>query len=132
MGACNMIGDVFSNAFEPLMVQVLRNEWGFRGVVSTDQAAWGMQTGNAGKIGPTKYWLKTKAILRGGTDFWLDFQLGTIKTPSVTSDADIFFLQRAAKNMLYTDANAYVIPATTNITGTENDSPMGILMTEIM
>lgn len=131
MGACNMIGDVFCNDYEPLMVQVLRNEWGFRGLVSTDQCAWGFQSQN-GNFGPTYYWLQTDALLRGGTDFWLDFQIDNLKRPSTVSDADIYYLQRAAKNILYTDANAYVIPATTNITGSDNNSLSGKFWTEVM
>ena len=131
MGACNMIGDVFCNDYEPLMVQVLRNEWGFRGIVSTDQCSWGLQTGKAGTVGPTYYWTQTDAMLRGGTDFWLDFQIDDLKKPSTFSDADIYYLMRAAKDILYTDANAYVIPATTNITGSSNDGIMGYIIQDL-
>lgn len=110
MGGCNMIGDVFCNASVALNDEVLRNEWGFRGQVSTDQSGWGMQTNVGDYVGPTGYWLHTDAIIRGGTDNWLDFKIGNLKMPSTATDADIFYLQKAAKNILFTEANAYVIP----------------------
>ncbi len=120
MGACNMIGDVFANDYEPLMVEVLRNEWGFRGQVSSDQCMWGVQYNPGDSVGITDYWLHSDALLRGGSDFWLSIpvaQSNVLTYPSAKTDADIYYMQRAAKNILYTHANAYVIPLTTeNVT----------------
>ena len=120
MDACNMIGDVFSNDYEPLNDEVLRNEWGFRGQVSADQCGWGIQMYPGNYVGFTKYWLYSDAFIRGGSDFWLDIkdiQGNPFKYPSASSDADIYYLQRAAKNILYTEANSYVIPSDASFMG---------------
>ncbi len=121
MGACNMIGDVFSNDYEPLMVQVLRNEWGFRGQVSADQCGWGIQYDLNDYFGFTQYWLKSDAFIRGGSDFWLDMKglqgNDLLKAANATSDADIYYLQRSAKNILYTEANSYVVPSDASFLG---------------
>ncbi|MEE1353638.1 MAG: glycoside hydrolase family 3 N-terminal domain-containing protein, partial [Acutalibacteraceae bacterium] len=114
MDACNMIGDVFTSDYEPLNDEVLRNEWSFRGQVSTDACNWGIQTDPSNYIGITDYWVHSDALLRGGTDFWLDtiyVQGNALKYPSVRTNADIYYLRRACKNILYTEANAYVIPS---------------------
>lgn len=97
MGACNMVGDVFANANEHLMTEVLRNEWGFNGLVSTDQCG-----------SPADYWYKsTRSLLRAGTDYWLDYQMipnkKALKNPSST---DIYYMQRATKHILYTLVNS--------------------------
>ncbi len=49
------------------------------------------------------------AAVRAGQDLWLG--MGTTKS-SQDSDADIYYLQRAAKNILYTQANAQLIEVT--------------------
>lgn len=95
MGSCNMVGDVFSNAYEPLMTQVLRNEWGFNGLVSTDY-----------NQSPARYWYYTRPILRAGTDFWLDYRIGERKVLENPTSADIYYMQRAAKHILYTLATS--------------------------
>lgn len=116
MGACNMVGDVFANAYEPLMTQVLRNEWGFNGIVSTDQCG-----------SPADYWYSsTRSLLRAGTDYWLDYQMipnkKALKNPSST---DIYYMQRAAKHILYTVVNsAYMkikIPSVSNMINAAKD-----------
>jgi len=109
-----MIADVCTNDYEPLNDEVLRNEWSFRGQVSTDACNWGIQTDPSNYIGITDYWVHSDALLRGGTDFWLDtiyVQGNALKYPSVRTNADIYYLRRACKNILYTEANAYVIPS---------------------
>lgn len=114
MDGCNMIGDVFTDDYEPLNDEVLRNEWGFRGQVASDQCGWGIQSDPNNYVGFTGYWLKSNAFIRGGSDYWLDIkdiQGNPLKYPSAKTDADIYYLQRAAKNILYTEANAYVIPS---------------------
>lgn len=114
MDGCNMVGDVWTNDYEPLNDEVLRNEWGFRGQVSADQCGWGIQYDISNYFGFTDYWLHSDAFVRGGSDFWLDIkdiQGNPLKYPSANTDADIYFLQQSCKNILYTEANAYVIPS---------------------
>ena len=94
MNSMNYVGDVYAGGHVGLINNVLRGEWGFRGSVLTD-----MDEG--GEI------RSINACLRAGTDKWLSF--GTMEYPSTSTDADIYYLQRAAKNILYTDANAVTI-----------------------
>lgn len=96
MSSMNYVGDEYSSACEELLTEVLRNEWGFRGMVLTDVAENAYATDCA------------DGAIRAGTDFWLamgDFEIST------DSDADIYYLQRVAKNILYAEANAQVIKA---------------------
>lgn len=101
MAACNFVGDVWTAANPHLMTEVLRNEWGFMGMSCTDMSGDPIQY---------KQWTAGDAILRGGTDMWLGL-MPDVKKISSSSDADIYYLQRAAKHILYTEANAVVIPA---------------------
>lgn len=101
MAACNFIGDVWTAANPHLMIEVLRNEWDFQGMACTDMS---------GDPIIYKQWTAGDAILRGGTDLWLGL-FPDVKKISSDSDADIYYLQRAAKHILYTEANSVVIPA---------------------
>ena len=96
MSSMNYIGDVYSSACGELLTEVLRNEWGFRGMVLTDVAEDKYATDCA------------DAAIRAGTDFWL--AMGDFKF-STETDADIYYLQRVAKNILYAETNAQVIKA---------------------
>lgn len=89
MTSMNFIGDVYAGADEGLLTEVLRNEWGFRGKVVTD-----MDDGNVKAC--------ADAAMRAGLDAWLSISTVNIKSDS---DADIYYLQRAAHNSLYTLAN---------------------------
>jgi hypothetical protein len=71
---------------------VLRGEWGFRGKSLTD-----MDERNEGSIG-------FDACLRAGTDAWLSIY--GIEKPAKITSAEIYYLQRAAKNILYAEANS--------------------------
>ena len=94
MNSMCYVGDTYAGAHVGLINNVLRNEWGFRGCVITDMD----EGGDIRSI---------DACLRAGTDKWLSF--GTMKYPSIETDADIYYLQRAAKNILYTEANSVTI-----------------------
>jgi beta-glucosidase len=98
MSAMNYIGDVYVSASEELCTEVLRNEWGFRGTVLTDATEGAYMTQSA------------PLAVRAGTDSWL--AMGNLVVPSET-DADIYYLQRLAKNILFTYTNAQVIKADT-------------------
>jgi beta-glucosidase len=96
MTSMNYIGDIYTSASEPLCTQILRNEWGMRGMVLTDAAQGAYVT----KCEPR--------AIRVGTDSWLN--LGNLEVRTATN-ADIYYVQRAAKDILYTYANAQVIKA---------------------
>lgn len=96
MSSMNYIGDVYTTASEALCTEVLRNEWGFRGAILTDVAEGSYATDCA------------DAAIRAGTDFWL--AMGAFDV-SAESNADIYYLQRVAKDILYMCANAQVVKA---------------------
>lgn len=110
MGGCNYIGDVWCNASKALMTDVLRNEWGHVGLVATDMCGDG-----APNI--AKYWYHTTPMLRAGTDIWLEIPFNSLKNVSASTDADIYYLQQAAHDLLYTEANYYILPALRNVYG---------------
>lgn len=87
MNSMNYVGDVYSGAHVGLLTNVLRGEWGFVGSVLTD-----MDEG-----GEFRSFMST---LRAGVDIWLGFTDDKVDASSVT-DADIYYLQRAAHNELY-------------------------------
>jgi len=92
MTSMSYLGDVYAAAHEGLVTEILRNEWGFQGCVLTDMD----QAGEA---------RSAKAVMRAGTDKWLSVAIsGDVVEP--TSDADIYYMQRAAHNILYMQANA--------------------------
>ena len=89
MTSMNYIGDVYAGAHVGLLTNVLRGEWGFQGSVLTD-----MDEGNE-----FRNYLST---LRAGVDIWLGFNPDNRAEPT---NADIYYLQRAAHNQLYFLAN---------------------------
>ncbi len=93
MSSMNRIGATWTGAHRGLLTEVLRNEWGFQGFVLTDSCE-------------SEYMKSTAAGLRAGNDMWLYSE--TI-TPSADTDADIYYLRQACKNILYAEANADVV-----------------------
>lgn len=107
MGGLNMVGDVWTNCNEHLMTEVLRNEWGFRGVVCSDQDQNQMTN---------KTYMAGDTFLRAGSDIWIGF-VPMLKDISSASDADIYYLQRMAHHVLYAEVNSYAIAASSNAFG---------------
>ena len=98
MTAMNYIGDIFCGGHYNLLTNVLRGEWGFRGKSLTDMDEYG-ERNNA-----------IESCMRAGTDAWL--VVGDCAFPEGTpSNAEIYYLQRAAKDILYTEANSAVVEA---------------------
>jgi beta-glucosidase len=91
MASMNRIGAVWSGADAGLMTATLRDEWGFEGVVVTDQASFDVfayEDLRAGLAAGTDLWLNTDA------DLWKlsDDQM----TPTVLTN-----MQRASHNIAY-------------------------------
>lgn len=95
MTAFNSIGGVWAGANYAQNVEVLRNEWGFRGSVITD---WSDGSGN----------MNTKKGVRAGNDIWLNPNDGNNASKLSRSDpTDVYCAKIAVKNVVYTWCNTY-------------------------
>ena len=94
MSSFIFIGDVYSGSNARLLNNVLRDEWGFRGLVETDwNGSYGYQL--------------TDNCVRNGNDLMLGW--GTYDTNVVSDTASascVIALRQSAKNILYTVANS--------------------------
>jgi beta-glucosidase len=96
MASMNRIGATWSGAHAGLMTAALRDEWGFTGLVITDQASYSVFA-----------YEDLRAGLAAGTDLWLnsDASLWVLEgdqvTPTVMANQ-----QRAAKNIVFAIANS--------------------------
>lgn len=91
MSSFNRIGTTWTGGSYPLLTEVLRSEWGFRGTVITDYAL--------------KEYLNSEQMIRTGGDLVLT-QGGKIPQYDNISAIQASSLRRAAKNILYTTANS--------------------------
>ncbi len=92
MSAFNDIGTVWCGANYALLTEVLRGEWGFRGVVLTD---WTNTSGNGG--------MSVKQGIRAGNDIWLNpgQTIGGSDKIDVNNETDLKAARIACKNILY-------------------------------
>lgn len=93
MSAFNRMGHTWAGACYPLLTTVLRDEWGFRGLVITD---W------------VNGFMKADLMIRAGNDLWL--ARGNSSTLS-TAAADctpthVAAMRKSAKNIIYTVVNS--------------------------
>ena len=95
MSAFNSVGGVWAGANYAQNVQILRNEWGFRGTVITD---WSDGSGN----------MNCQMGVRAGNDMWLNPNDGHNSSKLNMSDpTNVYCAKIAAKNIVYTFANTY-------------------------
>ena len=95
MSAFNYIGPEYAGANSALLNGVLRDEWGFRGMVLTDYfAGYGYQNADQ--------------ITRGGGDMMLATIDMPIATVNVQDAAGVTALRSASHNILYTVANSWM------------------------
>lgn len=93
MSSYNFIGTKYAGANPELLQTVLRDEWGFKGMVETDYD---------GSYG----YMITDAVIRNGGDLMLgygSYDTNEVSTKKATTQLN---LRRAAKNILYTIANS--------------------------
>lgn len=93
MSSFSSIGAVWSGANNGANIEILRNEWGFRGTIITD---WSDGGGN----------MNPHAGVRGGNDIWLNPNVGNNANPlSRTNATEVYCAKQAAKNVIYTYCN---------------------------
>ena len=94
MSAFNYIGNKYAAATTELQNEVLRGEWGFRGMVLTDYfGGYGYQDADM--------------LIRNGNDFCLTPQMIEFsEVTDKTSATSQLAMRQAAKNILYTTANS--------------------------
>ena len=94
MSAFNYIGNTYAGANNELLNTVLRDEWGFRGMVLTDYfGGYGYQDADR--------------QIRNGNDFCLTPQMTDYSRVSDTTSAtSVLAMRQACKNILYTTANS--------------------------
>lgn len=101
MVAMNRIGTRWAGAHYGLMTQILRNEWGFRGMAITDQASV-----------RSMMYQDMVSGLWAGTDLWLntDDNLWTDVKDRYKENATIAsYVQNADKNILYALVNSHAV-----------------------
>ena len=113
MVAMNRIGATWAGAHKGLMTNVLRNEWGFKGMAITDQASV-----------TAMYYQDMISGLYGGTDIWLNSnaQLWPLSTVNETvggltnssvnyknNNTVNHYIHNAAKNIIYAVTNSNAV-----------------------
>lgn len=95
MSSYNRLGTIWAGGHRGLLTEILRNEWGFVGMVVTDYSERGFD-----------YMSADQAISAGG-----DLQMETVgKHPADTSSAPaVAAMRQACKNILYTVANSHAM-----------------------
>ena len=94
MTSFNKVGSYWAGASKPLLTDLLRNEWGFHGVVVTDYCYSATMGANIG--------------LRAGNDLWLlkYSTYGASNVYSRTPNDSMKLFRRACKNILYACAHS--------------------------
>ena len=95
MGSFNYVGNTYSSASLALNQTVLREEWGFKGMVETDYFS-----------GPNYCYQNADQLIRGGTDI----MLATTETTNYVTDLSataVIQMRRACHNILYTAVNSW-------------------------
>ena len=96
MSSYSRLGNTWAGASKALLTDVLRNEWGFHGMVVTDSA-----------MGNTS-WMDINLALRVGGDMMLCLMGVKLDSSSNTAQQA---MRRACHNILYTQANSIAIAA---------------------
>ena len=94
MSSYNYIGTTWAGANPELLNTVLRDEWGFRGMVLTDYF------GNYGYMDADK-------AVRGGSDIMLATAGNDAIMTDTTSATSVLAMRQACKNIMYTMVNSY-------------------------
>lgn len=93
MSSFNYIGNEWAGACSDLLNRVLRDEWGFRGMVLTDYFGGGA-------------YMDAEIAIRNGNDFCLAPMDAGTNNVHDTSATSVLAMRQACKNVLYTVANS--------------------------
>ncbi|MRH41624.1 hypothetical protein GH741_02925 [Aquibacillus halophilus] len=117
MSSFNSIGDVWAGADESLLKEVLRNEWGFNGVVNTDFY-----------IIDVYPYMNVELAVRAGNDILLT-GVAPFGVPEINTDSNdtLWAMRDAAKNVMYTVANSSAIDD-----GMSTDTPQWVIITIVV
>ncbi len=96
MSSYSYLGDTWAGASRALLTEVLRDEWGFQGMVVTDSA-----------MGNTS-WMDINLALRAGGDMMLCLMGVNLDSSTNTAQQE---MRRACHNILYTQANSAAVAA---------------------
>ncbi len=99
MTAMNRVGSRWVGAHRGMMTDILRQEWGFKGMAITDQASV-----------PAMFYQDMKSGLWAGTDLWLNTNGDYWKLDDVKDDKTMqYYIHRAAKNIVYAITNSWAV-----------------------
>lgn len=99
MAGMNRIGARWAGAHKGLMTDVLRTEWGFEGMVITDQASV-----------PAMFYQDMISGLWAGTDLWLNTNSSYWSLADYYENATVMTnVHRAAKNIIYAITNSNAV-----------------------
>lgn len=99
MAAMNRIGSRWVGAHRGAMTDMLRNEWGFKGMVITDQASV-----------PAMFYQNMISGLWAGTDIWLNTNTNYWSLADYTDDKTMqYYIHRSAKNIVYAITNSWAV-----------------------
>lgn len=118
MSSFNSIGNTWSGANTGLIKQILRNEWGFKGMIDTDFYM------NGGGMSAYPY-MTFELSIRAGNDLYLT-GVAPLGVPAVNTKSNdtLWALRDASHNILYTIANSRAIKD-----GISTDTPTWIKIT---
>ncbi|MGD6942771.1 glycoside hydrolase family 3 N-terminal domain-containing protein [Cytobacillus gottheilii] len=117
MSSFNSIGDVWAGADESLLTEVLRNEWGFRGLVNTDFF-----------IQDAYPYMNADLAVRAGNDIMLT-GVAPYGVPKINTDSNdtLWAMRDAAKNAMFAVANSSAID-----NGMSSDTPQWVIITIVV
>lgn len=99
MAAMNRIGSRWIGAHKGAMTDLLRNEWGFEGMVITDQASVSAM-----------FYQDIISGLWAGTDIWLNTNQSFWQLTDYQNDKTMqYYIHRAAKNICYAITNSWAV-----------------------
>lgn len=117
MAAFNSIGPYWCGANKALLTNVLRDEWGFKGVVVTDYAS-----ANAA-------YMLIDAGTQVGCDLWLNTADGIYDMPDAANNpTQMLALRRATKNVLYSVLNSSAMNGVSAYTKVKSITPPWMML----